>query len=186
MSADATYQGTGLQRRQDGTTAIPSGGSLDIESGGALKLAGTALTATAAQINQAASAIGTVAFTGIKKIAKVALAAVDTGGGIFSWQNPEAGAIAITEVLIDVTTPATGACSIDVGVTSVSGTTADDTLIDGLDIHSAAGLFNQSDQAGANGKTRQRLAAGKWVTGSKDTGNSAGVVGNAYISYVVL
>lgn len=43
MAADATYQGTGLQRRQDGTTALPSGGALDLESGSTLKSAGNAV-----------------------------------------------------------------------------------------------------------------------------------------------
>ncbi len=41
MAADTKYVGPGLQRRQDGTTAIPTGGSLDIESGGAFKFSGT-------------------------------------------------------------------------------------------------------------------------------------------------
>lgn len=48
MAADSTFQGTGLQRRPDGTTAVPSGGSLDIESGGALKIAGTDKTSALA------------------------------------------------------------------------------------------------------------------------------------------
>lgn len=60
MAADATYQGTGLQRRQDGTTAIPSGGSLDIESGGAFKLDGTEVAATAAELNRAADVSGRI------------------------------------------------------------------------------------------------------------------------------
>jgi hypothetical protein len=51
MAADVTYQGTGLQRRQDGTTALPSGGSFDIEAGAALKIAGTEVTASAAELN---------------------------------------------------------------------------------------------------------------------------------------
>lgn len=51
MSADTTYPPLGLQRRQDGTTAIPTGGSLDIESGGSLKIAGVAVTASAAELN---------------------------------------------------------------------------------------------------------------------------------------
>lgn len=46
MAADPLYTTPGLQRRQDGTTAIPSGGSLDIESGAALKIAGTDKTST--------------------------------------------------------------------------------------------------------------------------------------------
>jgi hypothetical protein len=37
--------------------------------------------------------------------------------------------------------------------------------------------------AGTNGKTRQKLAAGKWVTGSVASGAAAGLVGFAYIHY---
>jgi hypothetical protein len=51
MAADTSYQGTSLQRRQDGTTALPSGGALDIESGAALKIAGTTVTSSAAELN---------------------------------------------------------------------------------------------------------------------------------------
>lgn len=51
MAADATYPST-FQIRQDGNAAVPTGKSLDIESGGSLKLAGTTIDATAAEINQ--------------------------------------------------------------------------------------------------------------------------------------
>lgn len=120
------------------------------------------------------------------RVAKVALAAVDTAGGIFAWANPEPGSTIVTKVVLDVTTPATGACSIDVGTTAVSAVTASDNLADGLDVHSAAGLLGILDQAGANGKAQQKIATGKWVTGSKDSGASAGLVGNAYISYFLV
>lgn len=56
MAADTKYVGPGLQRRQDGTTAIPTGGSLDIESGGALKIAGTAVTTALATAPAAVAA----------------------------------------------------------------------------------------------------------------------------------
>lgn len=56
MAADTTIQGTGLQRRQDGSSAIPSGGSLDIESGGALLIAGTDVTAILATAPAAVAA----------------------------------------------------------------------------------------------------------------------------------
>jgi len=42
-----------LNVKSGGAMAVESGGSLDIESGGALKLAGTTVTATAAEINSA-------------------------------------------------------------------------------------------------------------------------------------
>lgn len=47
MSADNTYP-AGLQLRQDGNAAVSTGKSLDIESGAALKVAGTDITAALA------------------------------------------------------------------------------------------------------------------------------------------
>src|ERR1051326_7948212 len=114
------------------------------------------------------------------KVARVALNAVDTGGGVFSWVNLEKGAIAVTRIEIDVTTKSTAACTIDVGTTATSATTSSDNLTDGLDVGTAAGLFNNIDDKGTNGKSHQRLAAGAWITASKASGASAGIVGTAY------
>lgn len=44
MSADATMPAVACQRRQDGNAAVPSGKTLDIESGGALAIAGVDVT----------------------------------------------------------------------------------------------------------------------------------------------
>lgn len=62
--ADASY-GPKFYRQQGGDRAVvasggsldvESGGELDVESGGSLKIAGTAVTATAAELNRAADA----------------------------------------------------------------------------------------------------------------------------------
>ena len=119
------------------------------------------------------------------KVARVALAAADTGGGVFSWQNPEGAAIVVERLVVDVTTDATGACTVDAGTTPTSATTLSDNLIDGLDVGAAAGTFDSITDKGTNGKSRQKLAAGKWVTGSVASGASAGLVGYAYILYFV-
>lgn len=197
MAADTTYQPV-VQIRQDGNMAVPDGHSIDIESGGSLKLAGTAITATAAEINasvagvtstaaelntvdvSATSAAGT---TSVVYRAKVALAAVDTGGGVFSWANPTGAAIIVDEVILDVTTVATGVCTLDVGTTAVGATTSSDNLIDGVDVNAATGLFSNEANGGTNGKLHQKLAAGKWVTASKASGATAGIVGSATILY---
>ena len=50
MAADTTYPSV-VQIRQDGNLAVPTGKSIDIESGASLKIAGTAVTATAAELN---------------------------------------------------------------------------------------------------------------------------------------
>ena len=139
------------------------------------------VTAVVADINLVAGmAAGS---RGIKKVAKVALAAVDTGGGIFSWQNPEIGAIIVNRVTIVTSVVATGACSISIGSTATSGTTSSANLIDTLDVHTATVTTDNLQTPGANGKQLQSLAAGKWVTGSKASGASAGLVGFVYIEY---
>lgn len=121
----------------------------------------------------------------VKKVTG-ALKAVDTGGGIFSWANPEAGPILVIHVVVTTTTKTTGACTIDVGTTAISATTSSDTLIDGIDLNPAVGTFTNDESAGSNGKPFKRLAAGKWVTASKATGASAGLVGTYEIYYITL
>lgn len=137
--------------------------------------AGVPITATAAELNRSTKKV-----TG-------ALAAVDTGGGIFAWANPEAGAILVQHVVLNVTTKTTGACSIDVGTTATNATTSSDTLIDGKDIAAATGIFTNDESAGTNGKPFKRLASGKWVTGSMVAGGAtAGLVGTYEIYYTAL
>ena len=133
------------------------------------------VTATAAELNR-----------GALKKATGNLAAVDTAGGLFSWKNPETSAILVEHVALVVGTKTTGACTADVGTTAASATTLSDNLIDGKDINAAAGTFTNLESTGTNGKAGQRLAAGKWVTGSVASGASAGIVGTYEIYYRVL
>ena len=147
---------------------------------GDLSLNGTDINVTAAELNLVKNA------DRIVKVAKVPLAAVDTGGGVFSWQNDEGASIIVQRIILDVTTKTTGACTIDVGTTAVNATTSSDNLIDGLDINAATGVFDNITDKGDNGKSKQKLADGKWVTASKASGASAGLVGFAYIEYVVI
>ncbi len=118
-----------------------------------------------------------------EKTVKVALIAADTAGGALAWQNPEAGAILVTGVVLDVTTKATGAGTISIG-SAANGTTSAANLIDTLDVGTAAGLFDNNTDKGSAGKTRQKLAAGQYVTGSKASGSLAGIAGNIYITYI--
>lgn len=134
------------------------------------------VTASAAELNR-----------GALKKATGALAAVDTAGGVFSWQNPEGAPILIEHVVLNVTTKTTAACSVDIGTTATSATTSSDNLIDGKDINTATGTFSNDESAGTNGKSFKRLAAGKWVTGSVVAGGaSAGLKGTYEIYYHVL
>ena len=122
---------------------------------------------------------------------KTVVVALGTGagaGGAFSWQNPEATPILIERVVVDLKTVATAACTLDIGTTTVNGTTLSDNILDGIDVHSAIGQFDNllAANAGTNGLTVQKLAAAKWLTGSQASGAIAGEVGNVYITYLVV
>ncbi|MHB1334514.1 MAG: hypothetical protein ACYCXQ_00970 [Candidatus Humimicrobiaceae bacterium] len=53
---DATYQPKIYKKNNGDSLVVANGGDIDIESGGALKIGGTALTTTAAEINKLAGA----------------------------------------------------------------------------------------------------------------------------------
>jgi len=113
---------------------------------------------------------------------RVALAAADTAGGVLAWANPTGGSIIATRVVFDVTTKATGACTIDVGV-AADGTTSADTVMDGLDVGTAAGVFDNIENQGTNGKSALKLTSSQYITASRTGGAAAGLVGYAYITY---
>lgn len=157
----------------------------------AIKLAGTALSFTAAQFNQIMAAFGTVTFDRGVKTAVVSLtgAAIHAGtGGVVAWQNPEAGSILVLRAILNLTTVATGACTLDVGVTPTSATTTSDTLLDGVDANAAIGVFDSMDSLldAAGNAHAQLLASGKWVTIDEKTGDATGLVAKLYIQYVVI
>jgi hypothetical protein len=94
----------------------------------------------------------------------------------------------IERVLCDVTTVATGACTLDIGYTASSATTGSDTLLDGIDVNAATALFdsmNAALDAGSNAKA-QKAASGKWITVQSKTGDATGLVGNLYIFWTKL
>ena len=117
-----------------------------------------------------------------------ALGSADTGGGVVSWQNPEDVAIIVTRLVLDITTKSTAACTLDAGP-GATATTVADTLIDGLDANAAAGVFDNIEDQGTNGKSTARLdeAGGTtdYLTVSKKTGAAAGIVGNYHIFYIL-
>lgn len=115
-------------------------------------------------------------------------AAIHAGtGGVIAWTNPESTAILILRAILDITTVAGGASTLDVGVTETSATTTSDTLLDGIDA-AALGVsdsMNAALDAGANAKA-QKLAAAKWVTVDEKTGDVTGLVGKLYIQYILI
>ena len=112
------------------------------------------------------------------------LAALDTAGGVISVANPEGVEILITEVLLIVSTKSTGACTLDIGV-AANGTTLSDTIIDGVDVGTAAGRFDNINDKGGNGGRDRALASTEFITASKASGAAAGLAGQLVVNYVV-
>ncbi len=121
------------------------------------------------------------------KTAVFSLAGAALQAGVLAWQNPEAVAVIIQRSILHVRTVATGAGTVDIGVTPTSATTESDTLLDGIDVNAATGVFdsmNAALDAGANAKA-QLVAAGKWVTAKSKTGDTTGMVAEVYIEYIL-
>jgi len=138
---------------------------------------GTLVAASGVQIGSEQSA------TKLEKVAVKALDGTSLAAAVQAWQNPESVAIIITRVVLDRTTKSTGASTMNIGTTAVDATTASDNLIDGVDSGAAEAIADNINDAGTNGKARQKLAAGKWVTFAEATGDVTGLVANAYIHY---
>jgi len=107
---------------------------------------------------------------------KAALGVVDTAGGVLSLANPEGVDLIVTKLVLNVTTAATAACTVDAGV-AANGTTLNDDLIDGQDVHTAAGVFS-------SGTNIMLWESDQYLTVSKATGAAAGLKGYAYIEYI--
>lgn len=173
---------------------FPASGQVSLEAAGVQQLLAAATTLVIGANATAGLTIGPAAVNGIAlgstnraiKVVKVPLAALDTGGGVFGWVNPE-GAALLATVILDVTTKATAACTIDVGYTASSITTSSDTSMDGLDVGTAAGVFSPflAASLGTNGLPWMKVASGKWITASKASGAAAGLAGSAYIVYML-
>lgn len=111
------------------------------------------------------------------------LAALDTGGGVVSLLNPEEVDVIITRFVLDITTKSTGACTLDGGPVAAA-TTVGDTVIDGLDVNSAAGVFDNIKNQAGNGLESERWESDEYFTLSKKTGAAAGLIGTYYIEYI--
>lgn len=110
------------------------------------------------------------------------LATVATAGGVLSVANPENTSILVDRVILDVTTASTGAATVDVGV-AANGTTSSDTLLDGLDVNTATGTFDNVDSQGTNGNSVVKVTSSQFITASQASGDVTGLVGKYYIRY---
>ena len=111
------------------------------------------------------------------------LAALDTGGGVIGIANPEEADLIITRFVLDITTKTTDACTLD-GGPAAAITTLSDTVIDGLDVNAAAGVFDNIKNQAGSGLESERWESDEFFTLSMKTGAAAGLVGTYYIEYI--
>ena len=88
----------------------------------------------------------------------------------------------MTKLILDITTEATGAATVDAGI-AANGTTSADNLIDGADVGSAADVIDNIDNQGTNGKASQKWGSSQYLT-ITPSATLAGLVGYAYIEYI--
>lgn len=114
------------------------------------------------------------------------IAGDDLAAGVLAAVQFPAAAI-ILRAMLDVTTPSTGACTVNVGYTAVSATTGSDTLLDGVDVNSAAALFDSMNaglDSGANALA-QKAASGAWVTVQEASGAAEDMVATLYVQFIL-
>jgi hypothetical protein len=121
--------------------------------------------------------------SGTVKTGSLAVGGAALHAANLAWTNPEAGSINIIRAVLVISTASTGASTIDIGTTATSATTSSDKLIDGVS-GATAGSFDNITNAGTNGKSTQRLAAGKWVTLDEASGDVTGMVATLYVQYI--
>lgn len=120
----------------------------------------------------------------IMKTVKTALTATTStsGGGVLSVANPEGVRLIITRFILDITTGSTGAATADIGV-AADGTTSNDTLMDGTNLQTTGATDNIENQ-GTNGVSAKVWTSTQFVTAT-GSASSVGLVGSAYITYMV-
>lgn len=128
------------------------------------------------------------AYQGGVKVVKGTLVAGVVDTYPFTWQNPESSAILVQRVIVDVTTVASAASVMDVGVvagaTSTAATIFDDIPLNAEAVYDHALVSGEGlggvHKMDANGGTND------WITGKALTQASTGLVGKYYLEYVVV
>jgi hypothetical protein len=115
-----------------------------------------------------------------ERVGVLKIANVNTAGGVFAWSPGQQ--IIVTRAVLHVKTVATAACTLSIGV-AANATTLNDTLMEGVDVHTAAGIFDNLANPGTDGLDRVLVGATQYITGSVASGASAGLVGYVYLHY---
>lgn len=122
---------------------------------------------------------------GSVRIKRVNLGVATGAGGLAAIKNPFGERAIILEAILDVTTPATGAATADIGV-AANATTSSDTMFDGKDIGTAAILASyivDGVATAGNEVYPQAIGATAYVTATASA-DPAGLVGTLQVIFV--
>ncbi len=109
-------------------------------------------------------------------------ATTSTGGDALALANPESATVYVVGLILDITTKATGAATVDAGI-AANATTSSDTLIDGADVGTAAIVANSIKHAGNNGMSMVKWTSTQYLTVTPSA-TLAGLVGTYRVTYV--
>jgi hypothetical protein len=112
------------------------------------------------------------------RIIKGALSATTGGGAIFNVANPTGKTCLVEDIVIDITTPSTGAITIDAGIAATG--TSNDKILDGAALNGIRVLSNTGNHGTNGGK-------GKWQSSTFVTGTaSATGIGSLVGKYAII
>lgn len=103
-------------------------------------------------------------------------------GTFLGFANPFGTTAIIHNRFLRVTTVATGAATVDIGV-AANGTTASDTLLDGQDVNAATGLFVAT---GVNGAAAREWGPTQFITVTEASGDVNGLVAELIVEVSLL
>lgn len=111
------------------------------------------------------------------------IAAITTAGGdALGLANPEGATLYITGLILDITTEATGAATVDAGI-AADATTSSDNLLDGANVGAAAIVANSEKHAGTNGMGMVKWGASEYLT-ITPSASLVGLVGTYHVQYI--
>ena len=121
------------------------------------------------------------------KIAKVVFTNGAANAVAFAWQNPETNKILVVRVVVDVTTAATLAATLNIGVSADAVTDASDIMA-AFPINAIAVKDHLTVAAGIGKggvyKLDEKDGTTDYITGTIKAQNSATTVANIYIQYI--
>lgn len=94
----------------------------------------------------------------------------------------------ILQCLLNITTKSSGASTLNIGYNTTSGQNTD-TMFDGIDTGTAIGFYDSliTADAGTNALVKaQKAASGKYLVATAATGNTNGMLGTLYITYILV